>query len=67
VRKAPQAARDACARRADDFQNRPPGSSVPVSVRELGHGDYELTVATGPYRSRCVVSGAGVVRSIVPY
>jgi hypothetical protein len=67
VRKAPQAARDACARRADELQNRPPGSSVPVSVRDLGRSDYELTVATGPYRSRCVVSGYGAVRSIAPY
>lgn len=67
VRGAPAAAQDACARRADDFMSRPRGSSVPISVRDLGRGDYELTMGTGPYRSRCVVSGSGDVRSIDPY
>ncbi len=67
VRGAPQAAQDACARRADAFQNRPSGSSVAISMRELGAGDYEMTMGTGPYRSRCIVSATGVVRSINPY
>ena len=67
VRGAPTAAQEACSRRADDFQNRPYGSSVPISVRDLGRGDYELTMATGPYRSRCVVSSTGDVRAMTPY
>jgi hypothetical protein len=54
-------------RKADDFQNRPYGSSVPIGVRDLGRGDYELTMATGPYRSRCVVSSTGDVRAMTPY
>jgi len=67
VRQAPRAAQDACSRRADAFQNRPYGSSVPISVRDLGRGDWELTMATGPYRSRCFASSDGQVRSIEPY
>ncbi|MBI1686212.1 hypothetical protein [Caulobacter hibisci] len=67
VRQAPRAAQDACSRRADEFQNRPYGSSVPISVRDLGRGDWELTMATGSYRSRCTASSEGRVRSIEPY
>jgi len=67
VRQASPAARDACSRRADEFQGRPHGSSVPISVREIGRGDFEMTMATGSYRSVCVVSGSGSVRSIEPY
>lgn len=67
VRGAPGAAQEACARRADEFQNRPRGSSVPIGVRDVGGGDYELTMATGPYRSVCVVSEYGQVRSMDPY
>lgn len=67
VRQAPRAAQDACARRPDEFQSRPYGSSVTISVRDLGRGDWELTMATGPYRSRCFASADGRVRSIEPY
>ncbi|KSB91019.1 hypothetical protein AS593_12695 [Caulobacter vibrioides] len=67
VRSAPRAAQDACSRRADEFQSRPYGSSVPISVRDLGRGDWELTMATGSYRSRCTASASGQVRSIDPY
>ncbi|WP_312165331.1 hypothetical protein [Phenylobacterium sp.] len=67
VRGAPDVARDACSRRADEFQNRPRGSSVPISVRDLGRGDFEMTMATGPYRSICTVTASGQVRSINPY
>jgi hypothetical protein len=67
VRRAPDVARSACSRRADEFQSRPYGSSVPVSTRELGRGDFEMTMATGPYRSICTVSASGQVRSISPY
>jgi hypothetical protein len=65
MRNVPQAARSACSRRADAFQNR--SGSVPISMRELGRGDYELTMATGPYRSRCTVSTGGAVRAMEPY
>lgn len=65
MRRVPQAARNACSRRADDFQNR--SGSLPISAREVGRGDYELTMATGPYRSRCTVSSGGVVRAMNPY
>lgn len=67
VRGVPQVAQDACSRRADEYQNRPYGSSVPISMRELGRGEYELTMGTGPYRSRCTVSASGHVRSMDPY
>lgn len=67
VSGAPDAAQRACSRRADEFQNRPYGSSVPVNVQSLGRGDYELTMATGSYRSRCVVTAGGNVRSMEPY
>lgn len=67
VRGAPTAAQEACSRAADDFQNRPDGSSVPIGVRNLGRGEYELTMATGSYRSRCVVNASGEVRAMNPY
>lgn len=67
VRQAPWEAQDACSRRADDFQSRPRGSSVPVSVRDLGRGEWELTMATGSYRSVCRVTASGSVISIAPY
>ena len=67
VRGAPTAAQEACARRADEFQSRPYGSSVPIGVRDLGRGEYELTMATGSYRSRCTVSSSGAVRAMNPY
>ncbi len=67
VRQAPGAAQDACSRRADDFQSRPRGSSVPVSARDLGRGEWELTMATGSYRSVCRVTGSGNVLSIDPW
>jgi hypothetical protein len=66
MQNAPYAARQACSRRADEFQNRPYGSSVPIGVRDLGRGDFELTMATGSYRSRCTVSASGDVRSMDP-
>ena len=67
VRRAPWAAQQACSARADDFQNRPRGSSAPISVRDLGGGDWRMVMGTGPYRSVCVVSNDGRVRSIDPY
>lgn len=67
VRQAPQRAQDACARRADDFMSRPHGSSVPVSARDLGRGEWELTMATGSYRSICRADANGRVTSIDPY
>lgn len=67
MQTAPYAARPACSRRADEFQNRPYGSSVPIGVRDLGRGDFELTMATGSYRSRCTVSASGDVRSMDPF
>ncbi|KQW83641.1 hypothetical protein [Brevundimonas sp. Root1279] len=67
VRQAPREAQDACARRADDFQSRPYGSSVPIGVRDLGGGQYEMTMATGSYRSVCRVTASGNVLSIDPY
>lgn len=67
VRQAPREAQNACSRRADDFQNSPSGSSVPISVRDLGRGEWELTMATGSYRSVCRVTASGNVLSIDPY
>ncbi|WP_312781531.1 hypothetical protein [Brevundimonas sp.] len=67
VRRAPWAAQQACSARADDYQNRPRGSSTPISVRDIGGGNWQMVMGTGPYRSVCVVSGDGRVRSIDPY
>ena len=67
VQNAPMAAQQACSRSADEFQNRPYGSSVPIGVRDLGRGEYELTMATGSYRSRCTVTASGDVRAMDPY
>ena len=67
VRRAPWAAQQACSARADDYQNQPRGSSTPISVRDIGGGDWQMVMGTGPYRSVCVVSGDGRVRSIDPY
>ncbi|MGH6978313.1 MAG: hypothetical protein ACRED4_03320, partial [Brevundimonas sp.] len=60
-------AQAACSRRADEFQSRPYGSSVPISMHDLGRDQYELTMATGSYRSVCTVSASGEVRTIDPY
>lgn len=67
VRRAPWAAQQACSARADDYQNQPSGSSTPISVRDLGGGDWQMVMGTGSYRSVCVVSDDGRVRSIDPY
>lgn len=67
VRQAPWPAQNACSRRADDFQNSPHGSSVPISVRDLGRDQWEMTMATGSYRSVCRVNSDGRVISINPY
>lgn len=67
VRSAPWAAQQACSARADDYQNQPRGSSTPISVRDAGNGDWQMVMGTGPYRSVCVASSDGRVRSINPY
>lgn len=66
VRGAPTAAHDACSRRADESRNQPYGSSVPISVRDLAEGEYELTMGTRSYRSRCVVTASSNVRAMPP-
>lgn len=67
VRGAPAAAQRACARRGDDYQNVPAGSSVPVSVYPQGSDRYEIIVASGHYRARCTVTGNGNVIAMDPY
>lgn len=67
IRGVPDVAQEACSRRADDYMSRPSGSSVPISMRELGRNEYELTMATGSYRSRCRVSGSGEVLYVEPF
>ena len=66
VRRVPDAAQEACSRRADSYMSRPAGSSVPISMRELGPNEYSLTMATGSYRSTCRVSGSGEVLYLEP-
>lgn len=66
VRGVPDVAQDACARRADSYLNREPGSSVAISMRELGRNEYALTMATGSYRTNCRVSGSGEVLYLEP-
>lgn len=66
VRGVPDAAQEACARRADSYLSRPSGSSVTISMRELGRNEYSLTMATGSYRTTCRVSGSGEVLYLEP-
>lgn len=66
MRGVPAAAQDACSQRADRQADRPSGSSVPVSVRELGRNEYELTMAAGWARYTCRVSGSGEVLWLEP-
>jgi hypothetical protein len=67
LRNVPQVARDACARRADDDLNARRGTSVPVSARDLGRGNWELVVETDRERSRCTVDSRGYVRGLTAY
>ncbi|APR53638.1 hypothetical protein CA223_19530 [Sphingomonas koreensis] len=67
LRNVPQAARDACARRADEDLNARRGTSVPVSARELNRSEWEIVVETGRERSRCTVDSRGYVRSLTAY
>lgn len=67
VRGAPQPSQSACMRRGDQYLNVPAGSTVPVSVYDLGRGQYEITVASGHYRARCTVDGYGNVQTMNPY
>lgn len=67
ARGGPEAARTACERRADQYQNAPGGSSVAVSQRSAGGGNYVFTMATGHYRSTCTASSNGRVIDISPY
>ncbi|WP_439567570.1 hypothetical protein [Sphingopyxis sp.] len=67
ARGGPDAARTACERRADQYQNAPWGSSVAVSQRSAGGGNYVFTMATGHYRSTCTASSNGQVIDISPY
>jgi hypothetical protein len=67
ARGGSDAARTACERRADQYQNAPWGSSVAVSQRSVGGGNYVFTMATGHYRSTCTASSNGRVIDISPY
>lgn len=67
ARGAPDAARAACERRGDEYQNAPGGSSVAVSQRDDGAGNYVFTIATGHYRSQCTAAANGRVLDISPY
>lgn len=61
----PQAARNACAQRADQFQNATPGSSSVDAAAKAGQ-NWVLKMATGEYRSTCTVTATGKVVSIDP-
>ncbi|WP_447724407.1 hypothetical protein [Sphingomonas koreensis] len=67
LRNVPQVARDACTRRADEDRDARRGTSVPVSARDLGRGDWEIVIETGRDRSRCTVNSRGYVRSLTAY
>ena len=66
ARGGSDAGRGACARRADEYQSAPSGSSVVVSQREK-NGNHVYTMATGSYRSVCTASPSGQVIDIQPY
>lgn len=66
MRGVPDAAQRACGARADRQADRPAGSSVAVSMRELGTNEYELTMAAGWMRYNCRVSGSGEVLWLEP-
>lgn len=57
----------ASAQERDQYLNVPAGSTVPVSVYDLGRGQYEITVASGHYRARCTVDGYGNIQTMSPY
>lgn len=61
----PQAALNACMRRADEFQNAKSGSSVANGAERSGP-NWVLTMGTGSYSSRCTVTGSGKIVSIDP-
>ncbi|WP_447762464.1 hypothetical protein [Sphingopyxis panaciterrae] len=67
ARGGPDAAKAACEARGDQYQNAPGGSSVAVSQRGDGSGNYVFTVATGHYRSTCTATASGQVINISPY
>lgn len=67
ARGGPDAARAACEARGDQYQNAPGGSSVAVSQRSTGGGNYVFTIATGHYRSTCTANSSGQVIDISPY
>ena len=67
ARGGPDAARAACEARGDQYQNAPGGSSVAVSQRSAGGGNYVFTIATGHYRSTCTANASGQVIDISPY
>lgn len=62
----PQAALDACSKRADEFQNAAAGTSVVQAAARSG-ANWELKMATGSqYKSTCTVTGSGRVLDIEP-
>jgi hypothetical protein len=67
ARGGPDAAKAACEARGDQYQNAPGGSSVAVSQRGDGSGNYVFTIATGHYRSTCTATASGQVINISPY
>lgn len=67
ARGGPDAARAACEARGDQYQNAPGGSSVAVSQRGDGSGNFVFTIATGHYRSICTATASGQVVNISPY
>ncbi|WP_442579557.1 hypothetical protein ACSBOB_29375 [Mesorhizobium sp. ASY16-5R] len=61
----PQAALNACSKRADEYQNAASGTSV-VNGAERAGANWLLTMSTGTYTSKCTVTGSGKVVSIDP-
>lgn len=67
VRSAPQVSRDACTRSGDQYLNMPAGTTIPVSVTDIGRGQWSIAVAAGHYRARCTVDSRGNVSDMNPY
>jgi hypothetical protein len=65
VGDVPQAALEACMKRADQLQNAKAGASMANGAARSG-ANWVLTMGTGTYSSKCTVTGAGKVVSIDP-
>lgn len=61
ARGAPAAAGNACINKGESEWGVPPGSVSVVSNSEYAPGNFEIVLATGHWRARCLVTASGQV------